>query len=159
MRKKWICALIALVMLCGMALAEADRSVVFDAGFSMVLPEGWRYYPVDDEAAAQGVLYCMSDADGERWMYVQKWEDRCADMQALLTLVQESVDVAAAGIYSFGDTDFVVYEPTEGNVSCCAALLNGEILNFVVTPQNDADYMLTVTEIITSFAPAELPAE
>ena len=102
MRKKWICALIALVMLCGMALAEADQSVVFDAGFSMVLPEGWKYYPVDDEAAAQGVLYCMSDADGERWMYVQKWEEQCADMQALLTLVQESVDVAAAGVRPFG---------------------------------------------------------
>lgn len=150
-----MCTLIALVMLCGLALAEADRSVAFDAGFSMVLPEGWKYYPVDAQAAAQGVLYCMSDAEGVRWMYVQKWDDACTDMDALLALVQETVDVTSAGIYSFGDTDFVVYEPSEGNVSCCAALLNGEILNFVVTPQSDADYMLTVTEIITSFAPVE----
>ncbi len=155
MMKRLMCALTALILLCGMALAaEADGRVTFDEGFSMALPDGWKYYAVDADAADQGVLYCMSDVDGKNWMYVQKWDDACADMDALLQLVKESVKAATADIYSFGGTDFVVYEPVDGNISCCATLLNGKILNFVVTPQNDANYMLTATEIITSFAPA-----
>lgn len=152
-----LCALLcALIALCGAALAAEDGGrVTFDEGFSLALPDGWKYYTVEETAAEQGVLYCMSDADAGRWMYVQCWDDACADMDALLQLVRQSVATASAGVYRFGDTDFVVYEPKEGNISCCATLLNGEILNFVVTPQNDADYMLMAAEIFTSFKPAE----
>lgn len=135
--------------------APAEMKTVrvgFEDGFSLKLPEGWRYYPLDEAMAAQGVNYCLSDADGENWLYIQRWESDCADMNELKALVDRSTKPQTSGVYNFNGTDFLVYDLTEGDVSCCAALRDGAILNFVFTPQSSADYMAVSAQIMNSFA-------
>lgn len=123
----------------------------FEDGFALELPAGWQYYPVNAEMAEQGVLYCLSDAEAARWLYIQSWTADCADIQELEALIAASAP-QTSGVYSFNGMDFVIYDLSEGDVSCCAALLDGRVLNFVFTPQSDAEYMGAVTQIIGSFS-------
>lgn len=151
--KKWICALAALMMICTFALAELESPVRlgFEEGFSLELPEGWRYYDVNEQMAEAGVLYCLSDAEGARWLYIQSWESDCADADRLLGLVNASASPVNSGKYTFNGVDFVVYDLKEGDVSCCATLMNGSILNFVFTPQSDSAFMATAAQVIGTF--------
>lgn len=123
----------------------------FEDGFSLELPEGWLYHNLSEEMAEAGVLYCLSDAEGAAWLYIQSWTTDCADMNALSALIERSTKPKTSGVYPFNGTDFVVYDLTGGDVSCCAALLDGRILNFVFTPQSDADYMATAAQIMNTF--------
>ena len=123
----------------------------FEDGFSLELPEGWLYHGLSAEMAETGVLYCLSDAEGAAWLYIQSWTTDCADMNALSALIERGTKPQTSGVYPFNGTDFVVYDLTEGDVSCCAALLDGRILNFVFTPQSDADYMATAAQIMSTF--------
>ena len=40
------------------------------------------------------------------------------------------------------------------NVSGCATVLNGAVLTFLFTPQDDSDYIMQVAEIMGSFRTA-----
>ena len=156
--KKMLCLLISLLLCCCAAAetaspAPSDESLTlgFEDGFLLELPAGWKYYSPDDAMTAQGVLYCLSDADGARWLHIQSWDSDCADAEALKGLIDRTTRPQTSGIYTFNDTDFVIYDLEPGDVSCCAVLLNGRVLNFVFTPQSDAEYMGLATRIISSF--------
>lgn len=124
----------------------------FEDGFALVLPEGWRYYPLDEAMAAQGVVYCLSDAEAQNWLYIQRWDSDCADMNALKALIDRSTEPQTSGVYNFNGQDFVVYDLAEGDLSCCAALWRDSIINFVFTPQSDADFMAVAAQVMDSFS-------
>ena len=126
-------------------------TLAFEDGFSLELPADWLHYEVSDEMAQSGVLYCLSDASGERWLYIQSWITDCTDVNALCALIQETSQPQTSGVYDFNGTQFVVYDLTDADVSCCAALLNGRVLNFVFTPQSDSDFMVIAARIIGTF--------
>lgn len=170
--KKILCMLLALLMLLGMANAEpaateapaapeasaaptpapaAPVVLGFEDGFSLELPAGWMYYTITEEMAAQGVLYCLSDESAQRWLYIQSWNTDCTDIDSLQDLIDRTAMPQTSGIYTFNGTDFVIYDLVEGDVSCCAALVDGRVLNFVFTPQSDAAFMATATQVIGSF--------
>ena len=178
--KRLICLLLSLLMLMGMALAEPEATAAvetetpeaslqpeesavpeqspelpvrigFEDGFCLELPAGWMYYTITEEMAAQGVLYCLSDESAQRWLYIQSWNTDCADIDSLQDLIERSAQPQTSGIYTFNGTDFVIYDLVEGDVSCCAALVDGRVLNFVFTPQSDAAFMATATQVIGSF--------
>lgn len=150
--KKFLCALLCLTLLCGLALAEDTLRLGFSEGFSLELPADWLHYDVSEEMAEQGVLYCLSDASAERWLYIQSWESDCENTDALLSLVNSQSAPVSSGKYSFNGSEFVVYDLEEGDVSCCATLLNGNILNFVFTPQSDPDFMVVAAQVIGTFS-------
>lgn len=170
--KKIMCMLLAILMLLGLACAETTATEApatpevsaapteapaapvilgFEDGFSLELPEGWKYYAINEEMAAQGVLYCLSDESAHRWLYIQSWDTDCADIDSLKDLIDRTSAPQTSGVYTFNGTDFVIYDLVEGDVSCCAALVDGRVLNFVFTPQSDAAFMATATQIIGSF--------
>ena len=183
--KKYLCALLALMLLFGMAVAEVEEPeteitsveesaepieetpeateapaatkapatvrIGFEDGFSLELPESWLYHPVNEEMAGQGVVYCLSDANEAGWLYVQNWSTDCTDINALEELINRTADLQTSGVYNFNGTDFVVYDLNTGDVSCCAALLDGRVLNLVFTPQSDADFMAVAAQILATF--------
>ena len=190
--KRYLCARLALALLCGMALAEtetpeAEASPVegiieavevieqsieepedlpaeepkaespstvrmgFEDGFALELPEGWLYHLVTEEMAEQGVVYCLSNAEGTGWLYVQNWFTDCATLDELKELIDRTTRLQTSGVYTFNGTDFVVYDLMEGDVSCCAALVDGRALNLVFTPQSDADFMAVAAQILNTF--------
>ena len=71
--------------------------------------------------------------------------------QRLHTLIDETSQPQTSGVYDFNGTQFVIYDLTDADVSCCAALLNDRVLNFVFTPQSDADFMVSAAQIIGTF--------
>lgn len=126
-------------------------TLAFEDGFSLELPADWLHYEVSDEMAQSGVLYCLSDAAANRWLYIQSWSTDCADIDALCALIRETAQPQTSGVYEFNGTQFVVYDLTDEDVSCCAALLNDRVLNFVFTPQSDSDFMVIAARIIGTF--------
>lgn len=133
--------------------ADADETVRigFEDGFALELPEGWLYHPTTEDMANDGVIYCLSDADGAGWLYIQLWNTDCGELTELKALIDRTTDIQTSGIYSFNGTNFVVYDLTEGDVSCCAALMDGKVLNLVFTPQSDADFMAVAAQILNTF--------
>ena len=132
--------------------AQDAVTLAFEDGFSLELPADWLHYEVSDEMAQSGVLYCLSDAAANRWLYIQSWITDCADIDALCALIRETAQPQTSGVYEFNGTQFVVYDLTDEDVSCCAALLNDRVLNFVFTPQSDSDFMVIAAQIIGTFA-------
>ena len=131
--------------------AQDAVTLAFEDGFSLELPADWLHYEVSDEMAQSGVLYCLSDAAANRWLYIQSWSTDCADIDALCALIRETAQPQTSGVYEFNGTQFVVYDLTDEDVSCCAALLNDRVLNFVFTPQSDSDFMVIAARIIGTF--------
>lgn len=176
--KKTLCALLALLcMMAGSsatALAEATETeeieivpvqltteapaaksgvlLGFEEGFALELPECWKCYAPDAEMRENDVSYCLSDADGARWLYIQRWASDRADIEALNQQIEQKAQPRTSGVYNYNGVDFVVYDLAEGDVSCCATLLNGDVLNFAFTPQSDREYMLIAIKIMGSFA-------
>ena len=134
------------------AAAQSAVTLAFEDGFSLELPADWLHYEVSDEMAQSGVLYCLSDAAANRWLYIQSWSTDCADVDALCALIRETAQPQTSGVYEFNGTQFVVYDLTDEDVSCCAALLNDRVLNFVFTPQSDSDFMVIAARIIGTFS-------
>ena len=137
-------------------VTEAPQSagvrLAFEDGFSLELPEGWLCHRLSEEMAEKGVLYCLSDAAGAHWLYIHRWSTDCEDMNDLSALIERASHPQTSGVYNFNGTDFLLYDITEGDVSCCAALMDGYILNFVFTPQSDADFMAAAAGIMNSFS-------
>lgn len=148
--KRLLSALLALLLFFSCALAER---VGFEDGFTLELPDGWLHYATTDEMAEQGVLYCLSDAAAEHFLYIQLWSSECAGIDELAELIADVARPNASGVYSFGGTNFIVYDLPEGDVSCCAALFGTRVYNFVFSPQSDSEYMVTAAQIMSSFQP------
>lgn len=146
--KRLLCALLALLLF---SCALAEQRVGFEDGFTLALPDGWLHYSLTDEMAEQGVLYCLSDAAAEHFLYIQLWSSECEGIEELAELIAEVAQPNASGVYSFGGTSFIVYDLPEGDVSCCAALIGTKVFNFVFSPQSDSEYMVTAAQIMSSF--------
>lgn len=131
--------------------ATGPVTLAFEDGFTLEFPEGWLYHEISDEMAELGVYYALSDATGACQLYIQSWLSDCADMNTLKELIDRATHPQTSGVYSFNGTDFVVYDLSTGDVSCCAALKDGRVLNFVFTPQSDPDFMLTAAQIMSSY--------
>ena len=162
--KKWFCLLLTLILVSCAAYAQEAVSgsstdaapveyvtVGFEDGFALSLPNDWMHYAITEEMAEEGVIYCLSSADASRWLYIQSWLTDCMDIDALSALISETAQPENSGIYRFNETDFVVYDLMDEDVSCCAVLMDGHALNFVFTPQSDSDFMLVAAQIISSF--------
>ncbi len=147
--KALTCILMILLLLTGCAGAQTVR-MGFEDGFCLDLPGDWQYYPVDDEMAAEGVTYCLSDANASRWLYIQHWGGACADAAELHELVIETEAPKYSGIYSFNGLDCVVYDLADEDISCCCTLIDGRIINFMFTPQSDSVFMQLAAEIMAS---------
>ena len=152
--KKWICAVLALCLCAGCALAETGNTFTlwFEDAFSLNLPEGWVSYPVAAEDARAGILYALGDASGERLLYIQRQTvTGLADIAALKEALaaQEGCDkVQELELNGQPAASFIL---TGENVSGCATLLNGDVLTFLFQPQDNADYMAQVSMIMESF--------
>lgn len=134
------------------AAEEGGVRIAFEDGFSLEFPEGWQYYAPDEDMRAEGVHYCLSDAEGENWLYIGSSKSALESIEALHERILSDDEVRFSGVYSFGGVPFVVYDLAEGDVSCCAALLDGTELSFRFTPQSDAAFMALATQIMYSFA-------
>ena len=160
--RKYLCMLLALMLLGGMALAETDAPATGEPETEIVAVEETEDAVEEaeepeetpapaEEMAEDGVIYCLSDAAGTGWLYIQNWSTDCADLDALKELIDRTTQLQTSGIYDFNGTDFVVYDLVEGDVSCCAVLMDGKALNLVFTPQSDADFMAVSAQILNTF--------
>ena len=153
--KKLLCAILALCLCAGCALAEAGESFTlwFDGEFSLNLPAGWASYPISGEAAAAGIQYALGDADAERLLYVQRQAvPGIDDYAALKAALEARDDCGKVQELALNGQDFATFIMPDANVSGCATVLNGAVLTFLFTPQDDSDYMLAVAEIMASFS-------
>ena len=126
-------------------------SLGFEDGFALDLPADWKYYPLTKEMADMGVIYCLSDAAAEHWLYIQSWKSDCTDMDQLLNVISAASDPGNSGIREFNGVEFIIYNLAAENVSCCAAMVGDRVLNFVFTPQSDMDFMAKAVQIIGTF--------
>lgn len=134
------------------ALEDGCIRIAFEDGFSLQFPEDWQYYAPDEDMRTAGIHYCLSNADGSCWLYIGSQESALEGIDALHECILSKDDVKLSGVYSFGGVPFVVYDLAEGDVSCCAALLDGKELFFRFTPQSDSAFMALATQIMYSFA-------
>ena len=133
------------------AAAPEMITLGFEDGFALDLPADWKHYPLTKEMADMGVLYCLSDAEAAHWLYIQSWKSDCADMDQLLEVISAASDPGNSGIREFNGNEFIIYNIAAQNVSCCAAMAGGRVLNFVFTPQSDMDFMAQAVQIIGTF--------
>ena len=155
--KKWICAILALCLCAGCALAETGNAFTlwFDDAFSLNLPEGWVSYPVAAEDAQAGILYALGDASGERLLYIQRQTVPALDsFEALKEAIEAREDCDKVQQLEMNGQAFASFIMSGENVSGCATLLGGDVLTFLFQPQDDADYIAQVAEIMGSFQAA-----
>ena len=117
--KKIVCLMMSLLLAVGSAWAaetpaETEQAVSeteapdtgtgtllgFDAGFALRLPDGWKTYTPDEEMQENGILYCLSDADGDCRLYIQQWSSNCADIESLSREIVQKAQPRTSGIYT-----------------------------------------------------------
>ena len=151
--KKLLCAILALCLCAACALAEPDGAFTlwFDGEFSLELPAGWASYPPGDS----GIQYILGDAGANRFLYVTRQRVAEIDSQdALQPALEAREDCAKVQALDLNGHPFATFIMPETNVSGCATVLNGNVLAFLFTPQDDADFMAQVARIMGSFAAA-----
>lgn len=155
--KKWICAVLALCLcaLCALAETGDTYTVWFEDAFSLNLPEGWVSYPVAEEDARAGILYALGDESGERLLYIQRQTVTTLDsFDALKGVLEAREDCDKVQELDLNGQAFASFIMAGENVSGCATLLGGDVLTFLFQPQDNADYIMQVTEIMESFRAA-----
>ena len=151
--KKLFCILFALLLLVSAASAEASYESVrveFDAGFSLDLPADWVSYEVPAELTDDGFIYCLGSADGQRLMYVQRWDMVFTDLSALHSVLSQRPEIVLRTDTATADGSFLLYNFVDGDCSGCATLVNNTPINLLFLPQSDADYMLIAASILSS---------
>jgi len=133
------------------AEAGEDFELWFEEGFGLTLPDGWVSYPVSDEDREAGVRYALGDGSGARNLFIQFAETAIGDVDDLSEAVEGTDGLNKTGDLTFGGVDFVAFIDATQNASCCATLLDGELMTFVFTPQTDSDFMLTASRVMESF--------
>lgn len=148
MLKKLIC-LVAALCLCACALAEDGSAFAlrFDEGFTLSLPEGWVSYP----PRGGNTRYALGDGSGRRFMYVLAQKTELRDFDALQAALGQRSDCDVTSALDLNGQPFAAFIAPQINASGCSTLLNGEVLTFLFTPQDDQDYMVAVAEIMGSF--------
>lgn len=157
MMKRLLCAMLALCLCAGCALAEADKGFTlwFDGEFSLDLPAGWASYPVPEEAAKAGIQFMLGDAEAARLLYVQRQRvPGIVDCDALRAALEAREDCGKVQELALNGHAFATFIMSAANVSGCATVLNGAVLTFLFTPQDDSDYIMQVAEIMGSFRTA-----
>ncbi len=146
--KKLIC-LVAALCLCLVALAEDGGAfpLRFDEGFTLSLPEGWVSYP----PGGGNTRYALGDGSGQRFLYILGQETELRDFDALRVALGQRSDCEVTSTLDLNGQPFAAFIAPQINASGCSTLLNGEILTFLFTPQDDQDYMVAVAEIMGSF--------
>ena len=150
MIRKLLCALMALCLCACYALAEdgeATFTLRFDEGFSLALPEDWVSYPAGED----GVRYALGDGSGQRFLYILSEPTELSDIDRLCAAIEAREDCGKAGRLDLNGQPFAAFIAPGMNASGCATLLNGEMLVFLFTPQDDPDYMLEVAGIMAGF--------
>ena len=132
--------------------APEPMRIWFEEGFGLSLPEGWVSYTVADADRAAGLKYILGDGSGERLLYIQITPTRIADAEALGQVVEDAEEYAKTGALAFGGQDFVTFIDSAQNASCCATLLGDSLAVFMFTPQTDADFMLTATQVMETYS-------
>ena len=148
MLKKLIC-LVAALCLCLVALAEDGGAfpLRFDEGFTLSLPEGWVCYPPRGSDAR----YALGDGSGQRFLYILVQKTELPDFDALQADLGQRSDCEVTSTLDLNGQPFAAFIAPQLNASGCSTLLNGEVLTFLFTPQDDQDYMVAVAEIMGSF--------
>ena len=132
--------------------APAERFALwFEEGFGLSLPEGWVSYPVSPADRTAGLRYALGDGDGH-YLYIRVQSGRSADMAALKDMIDADQSLEKTGDLTFGDQPFIAFIDGAHNASGCATLWGDDIVTFLFTPQDDADYMLLATETMETFA-------
>ena len=150
MLRKLVCLAVALCLCAGWALAEDGGKAFalrFDEGFTLSLPEGWVSYP----ARGGNIRYALGDGSSDRFLYILGQETELADFDALRAALERRSDCGVTSALDLNGQPFAAFIAPDMNASGCSTLLNGEILTFLYTPQDDKDYMVTVAEIMASF--------
>lgn len=148
MRKRLFCLLVALMLLAGCALAEGGEKFTlrFAEGFSLSLPAGWVSYPVDDAT----IRYALGDGAG-RYMYILAQPSPYEGFEAMREAIDAREDLGKTSPLDLNGQPFAAFIVPDLNASGCATLLNGELITFLFTPQDDSEYMLTVAQIMASY--------
>lgn len=149
-RKTLIIIMLALCLSAGCVAVAADSDgffLRFDEGFILSLPRGWVSYP-----AGEGDLrYILGDGAGGRYLYILACPAQGETFEELLTDLEGREDCERISVLKLNGQDFAAFIAPGLNASGCATLLGGERLTFLFTPQDDSDYMLTVSQIMDSF--------
>ena len=132
--------------------AAGDFVLWFEEGFSLTLPEGWVSYPIAEADRVQGLRYMLSDADGNSWLYIQRFFLDIDTQEALVRAIEANPTYEKTGEPSFGGTDFVSFIDNDRNASCCGTLWDGGVLTFVFTSSDGSDTMLTASQLMESFS-------
>ena len=138
--------------LTGEAEPEAGVTVWFEEGFGLSIPEGWVSYPVQAADQAEGVRYALGDGSGERFLFIQLKPTALRNADALSSAIEGEDGLTKTGELSFGGNRFVAFIDLAQNASCCATIWGDRLAVFMFTPQSDADFMLTATQLMQTFA-------
>ena len=147
MRRKLVCAVVALALCAAGALAEGGTFALrFDEGFTLSLPEGWVSYP-----AGEGpIRYALGPGDGARFLYILAQPTQIEGMGAMRQAIEASGHCSGTSPLALGGADFAAFIAPALNASGVATIHNGELLTFLFTPQDDSDFMLLAAEIMGS---------
>ena len=139
----------ALALGAGGALAEAGErfTLRFPEGFSLSLPAGWVSYPIEDAT----IRYALGDGAG-RYLYVLAQPSPFSDFDDVRAAIDAREDLGKTSPLDLNGQPFAAFIAPELNASGCATLLGGELITFLFTPQDDSEYMLTVAQIMASYA-------
>lgn len=153
--KRFLCCLLALLILIPAAFAEQADSVnvTFEDGFMLSLPVDWVSYEVAPELQENGFIYCLGSADGAQLMYIQRWTTDIADIEALRSALESRDEIKLSTAQA--SDDFLLYSFNDSDCSGCAALLDGSVLNMLFMPQSDSQMMLIAATALASFTVAE----
>ena len=150
MKKKLVCLMAALcLLLCACACAEGKKETFplrFDEGFTLSLPRGWVSYPMRDPV----IRYALGDGSG-RYLYILAEKVDFENFSQLQAAIEAREDCGKTSELDLNGQPFATFIASDMNASGCSTLLNGELLTFLFTPQDDSDYMLTVAGIMGSF--------
>ena len=156
--KKLICLLLLCILFIPYAWAQGESTqgednftLWFEDGFSLSIPEGWVSYPSGD-AGEPDIRYVLGDADGSRYMYIQRRATALEDIDALDAALTAHESYEKTGELRFNGQTFLAFIAADLNASGCMTILDGHLLTFIFTPQTDSDYMLLAAEIMDSFS-------
>lgn len=155
--KKIICLLLLALLAAMPALAQEEKmfTLWFEEGFSLNLPEGWVSYPVDETASENDIRYILGDAYGARYLYILHRESTHTTMESLDAALAAHETYEKTGDLTFNGQKFLAFIDPNQNISGCMTLLDGDLLTFIFTPQNDSDYMLLAASIMNCYAQGE----
>jgi len=151
--KRMFCLLLILLMAVAPAMAQSDEmfTLWFEEGFCLELPKGWASYPVDEVSAASDIRYILGDGESSRHLYILVRESTHSTMESLDAALSAHESYQKTGDLTFCGQQFLAFIDSAQNISGCMTLLDGDLLTFIFTPQDDSDYMLLAASIMNCY--------